>query len=197
VRRARSLSANRWTDSEVQVSFHFAGYFSKKIASRDAWLQAPAVTQIWSVSECISKGPENWIQKWRHNDLWLFDTPELAESVVAAGERHLFATIGYRIWHSGFDAGREDNLTMADAGTAVFDPAFQSLGFDAVVRSLNGFGCSPLSCNGAAATHPTNERCLFPTVEAAIAGAKEFSAGTWEPGVYWVVEVLGRRGGTV
>jgi hypothetical protein len=175
------------------VSFFFAGYFPKKIAAKDAWLEAPAVKEIWSVSECISKGPENWVQQWRHNDLWLFDTAELAESIVAPNERRTFTTVGYRIWHLGFDAGKEADPTISSIETAVLDPSFESLGFDAVVRGMNGFQCSPLSCNGAAATHPTNERCLFATVDAAIAGAKEFSAGNWEPGTYWVVEVLGRR----
>ena len=175
------------------MSFFFAGYFPKKIAVKDDWLKAPAVTEIWSVSECISKGPENWIQYWRHNDLWLFDMVELAESVVDPNEGSTFTTVGYKIWHVGFDLGKERSTTIPIIETAVLDPTFESLGFDAVVRGGDSFYCSPLSCNGAAATHPTNEKCLFATADAAIVGAKEFSAGNWEPGTYWVVEVLGRR----
>ena len=60
----------------------FAGYFPKRIVRRDPWLAAPHVDEIWSVSECMSKGPRGWIDRWRHNDFWLFDSVGLAESVV-------------------------------------------------------------------------------------------------------------------
>ncbi len=69
------------------------------------------------------------------------------------------------------------------------DSGFVSIGFDAVGLShkflglsQNSFGCSPLSCNGAAEQFAVNERCLFPTFNAAVAGAVEFSRGNWEPG---------------
>jgi hypothetical protein len=37
---------------------------------------------------------------------------------------------------------------------------------------------------------PVNEHCLFPTLDAAIAGAVRFAAEQPEPGDYYVVEVL-------
>jgi len=36
----------------------------------------------------------------------------------------------------------------------------------------------------------TNQYCLFPTIEAAIAGAERFAREQPEPGDYFVVEVL-------
>ena len=62
------------------------GYFPKRIVPRPEWLKAPGVLDICSVSECISPGPENWINHWRHNDMWMYDTEEIARSIV--GERH-------------------------------------------------------------------------------------------------------------
>jgi hypothetical protein len=74
-------------DSREMMTSLFVGYFPKRIMRRDSWLKAPAVREIWSVSECISKGPPDWINKWRHNDLWLYDTRALAESVVPPDDR--------------------------------------------------------------------------------------------------------------
>ena len=54
------------------------GYFAKKTATRPDWLKAPSVEEICSVAGCISVGPEGWIDRWEHNDMWVFDTPELA-----------------------------------------------------------------------------------------------------------------------
>ena len=156
---ARQTDENLSVNMERAVSFRLAGYFPKKIEPRDVRLKAPAVREIWSVSECISKGPKGWIDKWRHNALWLFDTPEVAESVVPEGERPDFRIVGYRVWPCCFEAGEERDLPAFDGETVLLDPAFVSRGFDAVVRGLNGFQCSPLSCNYAAATME-NERIL-------------------------------------
>jgi hypothetical protein len=171
----------------------FAGYFPKRIALRADWLKAPLVKEIWSVSDCISEGPPDWIDKWLHNDLGLFDTPELAESVVPEPDRGQYTIVGYRVWDRMFDHGKDVPLSTTPSSVPGPAPGFISLGFDAVARSMSSsFECSPLSCNGGAATFLTNENCLFETLDAAIAGAREFSSGNWEPGPYWVVEVLSR-----
>ena len=52
-----------------------------------------------------------------------------------------------------------------------------------------GFECSPLSCNGLAASLTANRYCLFDTLEAAMVAAERFSVGGAEPGSYYVVEV--------
>ena len=173
------------------MSLVFAGYFPKRIALGDEWLKAPFVQEIWSVSECISKGPPDWIDQWRHNDFGLFDTRELAESVVPESDRTGYTTVGYRVWDRMFDQGKEVPLPTDPPSVPGPEPGFMSRGFDAVARSGSfGFACSPLSCNGGASSLPTNERCLFRTLDEAISGAREFSTGPWEPGPYWVVEVL-------
>jgi len=175
------------------MAFLFVGYFPKRIALRDDWMKAPDVREIWSVSECISKGPPDWIDKWRHNDLGLFDTRDLALSVMAEKEAQTFAIVAYRVWDRMFDQGQEVALPPELPALPGPDADFVTVGFDAVARSGDSFECSPLSCNGGAATFPTNEACLFRTLEEALAGAREFSTGDWEPGPYWVVEVLSAR----
>jgi hypothetical protein len=72
--------------------------------------------------------------------------------------------------------------------------SFELLGFDAVSKSVaDFFECSPLSCNGAAKTFKVNAHCLFDALDNALAAAKEFSNGNWEPGPYYVARVLRRR----
>lgn len=172
------------------MSVVFAGYFPKKIVKRDEWLKAPHVSEIWSVSECMSKGPADWITKWHHNDLGLFDTIALAESVVPPDERASTRILAYRVWDRMFDAGQDLEAPLPARDLPGPEEHFARVGFDAVGRSHNSFDCSPLSCNGGAESIATNEACLFPTLEEAVAGAKEFSKGNWEPGPYWLVEVL-------
>ncbi len=174
----------------------FAGYFPKRIAPRTDWLKAPLVTEIWSVSDCISEGPPDWVDKWQHNDLGLFDTPELAESVIPESDTAQYTIVGYRVWDRMFDDGKEVPLSATVPSVPGPAPGFNSLGFDAVARSMNSsFECSPLSCNGGAETFSTNKNCLFETLDDALSGAREFSCGNWEPGPYWVVEVLSRGSG--
>jgi hypothetical protein len=179
---------------EQGMALVFAGYFPKRIALRDEWLKAPAVREIWSVSGCISKGPPDWIDKWLHNDVGLFDTRDLAMSVVPAKEAETFTIVGYRVWDKMFDQGQEVELRADLPVLPGPDAGFGTVGFDAVARSQGFFECSPLSCNGGAETFETNEACLFRTLDEALAGAREFSTGSWEPGPYWVVEVLSERG---
>ena len=178
------------------MSFLFAGYFPKKIAKRDDWLKAPHVNEIWSVSECISKGPTDWINKWLHNDLGLFDTVALAEAVIPPEERAETRVLAYRIWDRMFDAGQDVEAPLVVKDLPGPEGRFVPVGFDAVGRSHGSFDCSPLSCNAGAVTFATNEACLFQTLEDALAGAREFSKGDWEPGPYWVVEVLRFEAGT-
>ena len=175
------------------MALHFAGYFPKRIAPRPDWLQAPTVRRIASVSTCVSPAPEGWWEAWKHNAASLFDTPALAESVIPLGERGAYTLFAFRLWARAFDQGEERALPLALPPLDPPGPGFEPLGFDAVSREYDFFGHSPLSCNGAASTFAANADCLFPTLEAARTGARAFSQGRWEPGPYWVVEVLAER----
>lgn len=176
-----------------QPRFDFAGYFPKRILPRPDWLAAPAVREIWSVSNCMSKGPEGWIDHWKHNAQWLYDTVALAASVVPPEERDAFTIVGYRVAATMLDEGHEVPLDEAIQPPLGPEAGFESVGFDAVGLHQKTFACSPLSCNRGAESFATNEECLFRTAADAMAAAREFSRGNWEPGPYWIVEVLRRR----
>jgi len=173
------------------------GYFAKRIASKPEWLNAPAVREICSASDCISVAPEGWIKYWLHNEFGWFNRVCDALAVLPPDQRAQFRLFAYRIYHQRFSAGARYELALpGDVRPDPIPPAFESLGFDSVNKSLEsvlGFECSPLSCNSMAGEIETNEYCLFDSVDAAVAGAIRFSVEQPEPGDYYVIEVVEKR----
>lgn len=168
------------------------GYFPKIVAPKPEWLKdAPAVEEICSVSDCISKSPSDWIDQWKHNEMFVYDTPELAWSVVPQEDRHRYTLFAYRILPRLFGESEETEWQIPSLCVNALPGGFASVGFDAVSRSCGTtFECSPLSCNLMAAHYPVNRYCLLDDLETAIAMARDFAAGNCEPGPYCVVEVL-------
>jgi hypothetical protein len=171
-----------------------AGYFARRVVPPPEHLAAPGVREICSVSECISPGAENWIASWRHNGLGWFNHVADALSVIPEARRGEFRLFAYRI-HPEVFSGRE-RAAFAPPDDVKPEPlpaGFETIGFDSASRSslqASGLECSPLSCNGLAAELTVNEHCLFPSLDAAIAGAQRFAVEQPEPGDYYVVEVL-------
>jgi hypothetical protein len=52
------------------------GYMAKRVCRTPDWLGAPHVIDVYSVSGCISENFADYIQYWRHNGYWLFDSPD-------------------------------------------------------------------------------------------------------------------------
>jgi hypothetical protein len=173
------------------MELRLAGYFPKRVMPRPEWLKAPQVIDVCSISECVSDGPDDWVQKWLHNALGLFDTPELALRVVpAAAEYTMFA---YRFSTVRFAKGEPEEWPWPTIAPSAPPETFQRLGFDAVSKyrdDILDFECSPLSCNGLAAEWSANSHCLFDTLEQAVEAARRFSIEQPEPGKYYVAEVL-------
>jgi len=173
------------------------GYFPKRIVPRPDWLKVSSVFDICSVSECMSSGPEDWINHWRHNDLWVYDTEEIAWSIVRdQSKTGVYAIPAYRMVPLLFDSGKAEVLDIPPLSVQELSADFQFLGFDVVSRSQGAnFECSPLSCNGVAETEPVNAHCLVDDEETALRLALTFSSGAigCEPGPYRVLEVWRRQ----
>ncbi len=166
------------------------GYFPKRTMKRPEWLKAMSVDEVCSVSECVSRGPANWIDNWRHNEMWVYDSPELASSVVPEAERNEYDLYAYKILPVVFDEGSQQPFAVPELEVQPLPGAFERLGIDVVSRSFgNCFDHSPLSCNGMAEHVAMNRHCLVEDVETAFRLAAEFEAGGCEPGPYHVVEV--------
>jgi hypothetical protein len=174
------------------------GFFPKKIAARTDWFKNAVIRDICSVSNCISKGPENWINKWKHNTTtWMFDSPESARSVLEPTDAD-FTIFAYRVFPVLFDGDTTLPWEVRHSDGCDLG-GFEILGYDIVSRyGGSDFSCSPLSCNNGCETIPVNVHCLIDDMETAWKTAGRIAAeskahGTWEPGPYCLVEVYRER----
>ncbi len=194
----------------------FVGYFPKltvlknglKAENGDIWLKNEVVEEICSVSDCISKSPEGWIDKWKHNDLGFYDTELSAVSVVSEDDLKKYELFAYKLYPVKFDQGEIVKFTIKSK--AVEDlSSYTFIGFDVVSRSVSDFfECSPLSCNSGCEIFPVNRFCLIQDFKGAlrccqnisqeIAGVKTVKNaqglmeyhGKWEPGPYYLFQVF-------
>jgi hypothetical protein len=170
------------------------GYFPKKVVQRPDWLKAAGVSAIRSVCECVSAGPPDWIQRWTHNEMWVYSTIPAAWAVVPENERPEYELQAYRMLPMAWNVGTEKPFAIPPLDVESLPADFQSVGFDVVSieSSAEGFGHSPLSCNHMAQEITTNKDCLLDDIDIAKQTADTFSRGHVEPGPYYVVEVLRR-----
>jgi len=152
------------------------------------------VRQIASVSECLSKRPDDWVKRWDFNRATCWNTEAAAWACVPDDARPDFNLFAYRM----VPLLMLDDLFPKDLPTLPQKPellAYDQLGYDVAERNpaILGFGCSPLSCNGMAENIPVNEFCLIGDLESALATARRFDTEHPEPGPYVVIEVLAPR----
>ena len=164
------------------------GYFLKTRTPRpDGWNGPKHVSEIASVSECIAKGPEGWLELWEHNALGLFPTEDVARRLTR-GSRE-FSLVAYKVFPLLFVEGSAQAWTPPVV-EILEASGYDLLGYDVVSRSGDSlFECSPLSCNLAANEYPVNAYCLSDTLEHAYDASLRISAGNYEPGPYHLVEV--------
>ncbi len=153
-------------------------------------LKPCGVEEICSVSSCMSPAPENWINHWRHNELWAYDTQEIAWSVVLPELQHAFHLYAYAMYPLRFIHGEQQPFSIPELNVQPWPKSFIRLGYDGVSRSLDtNFECSPLSCNGMAERFAANRYCLIDSEQKGFELAQRFSESEPEPGPYHVVEV--------
>lgn len=168
------------------------GYFPKRYTPRPDGLDAPRVREICSVSECIASGPDGWLERWSHNDMWAYNSVREAWAVaLPEADASAWRMHAYRLLPVEFVASEHRPFEIPKLDVEALPANFESLGFDIVSRS-NGalFECSPLSCNYLAEEATANEYCLMSTLADAVRVAGEFARGEPEPGPYFVIEVL-------
>lgn len=171
------------------------GYAAKRRTPRPDGLEIPPrVEEVCSVSDCICLPAEGWIDRWLHNDMWFYDTPELAWSVVPELDRKDFGLYAYKLFPVLFDQGERRDLKILPVTPMKMASSFEFLGYDVAGPYLeNRISCSPLSCNHMAATVETNKYCLVDELERALELPAIFEERKCEPGPYCVVEVWRAR----
>ena len=167
------------------------GYFPKRVDAAPDWLLTEGVKEVCSVSEHVSPGPEGWIDRWLHNEMWAFDGEEAAWAVVPDGPSNAaYRMFAYRLFPVEFDGGEQRPFAIPPLAVKLPPAGYRRLGYDAVSRSCgSAFECSPLSCNSMAEQTATNRYCLVDDAQTAFHFAAEFEAQGCEPGPYYVVEV--------
>jgi len=173
-----------------------AGYMARKISAKRDWIKAPDVVDICSVSYCISEAFCDYIQHWKHNGYWFFDSPAVMGEIASAQSTDLSAYrfFYYEVYELQFDEERrvwqpfEPDPAFA---TKVEVPAHkQLLGFDVVSFDAQTIPeCSPLSCNNLAESIEVNEHCLLPSLETARQLLESGAFDNSEPGPFRVFGV--------
>ena len=166
------------------------GYFVKRPGTPSEWIRAAVVEEVCSVADCCSEEPESWMDHWIHNCFWLFDTPELARSVVPETDHSRYDLFAYRLFPYEWEEGIQVPFQIPPLKIQTLPPTFERLGCDIVSRTMgNAFEHSPLSCNGWVDRVAVNRCCLVDAPQIAFQLAVQFEAGCAEPGPYFVVEV--------
>jgi hypothetical protein len=171
-----------------------AGYLAKKVATRPDYLLAPQVTDIYSVSGCISEMFDNYVDHWKHNGFWLFDSPEIIRSITVEDSIVLdgLSLFYYEVFEREFD-GKIWQPFEPDPSfkTSVVVPSERRLeGFDVVsFYCRNMPECSPLSCNSMSKEILTNSHCLLASFLEAESLVTSGAFNDSEPGPYRIFAV--------
>ena len=140
---------------------------AKHVAARPGGLKADGVKDIYSISKCISDNFADYIDYWRHNGYWLFNSPEIIQKI--SKEHSVDITNAKIFFYEAYELKYNENKKIwmpfspeLSLETNVRNPDIKILeGYDVVARH----GCSPLSCNYLASEIETNEHCLLPSLE--------------------------------
>jgi hypothetical protein len=172
------------------------GYMFKKVAKTPKWLKVEDVIDVYSVSGCISKNFADYVNYWKHNGYWLFDSPEIMESLAKKENIDLLGStlFYYEAYQYEFNDLSNEWLTFGAEKsfvTSVEIPTNKNLqGFDVVsFWASTSPECSPLSCNLLAAEIPVNKHCLFNTFEEAQESIERGLFENSEPGPYRIFAV--------
>jgi len=170
------------------------GYMAKRVTKRPGWLQAANVIDIYSVSSCVSEDFADYINYWKHNGYWLFDSPEVIRSLAREQALGLEGTslFYYEAYEMEFGGGSWHTYTPEPSFQINVTPPTKKAieGFDVITFYARGHPeCSPLSCNSLAEKLRTNSHCLFPSFDDAKTTLTSGGFTKCEPGPYRIFSV--------
>ena len=172
------------------------GYMAKRVAKKPDWLKTDQVVDIYSVSGCTSQNFGDFIQDWRYNGYWFFDSPQIIQELAQAHEIDLEDTkmFYYEVYEfqcyeddpEWEEFGPENSLTT----DVQLPPQKHFEGYD-IVTFTNGNGpeCSYLSCNRMAEEITVNQHCLLETFEEAKTLLERKTFKKCEPGPCRIIAV--------
>ena len=172
------------------------GYMLKRVAERPDWLKVDAVDDIYAVSRCFSKPFADYIQYWRHNGYWFFNSPGDVAEICRTHSIDPAANVlfYYEVFEKQFDETARAWLSFKPEpsfATHVETSANTHLaGYDVTTFSVGTAPeCSPLSCNHMAEELPVNRHCLFETFDEAVQAVESGKFDHCEPGPFRIFAV--------
>jgi hypothetical protein len=170
------------------------GYMAKRICKKPECFNMPGVVDIYSVASDVNDDFADYIQFWKHNGFWFFDSPEIIRDVAKENSIDLSGTslFYYEAHESEFDGQKwRPFAPEASIATNVEVPSATTLeGFDVVTfYAGNSAECSPLSCNGLGEEIATNAHCLLESFEMAESCLNSGKFANGEPGPYRIFAV--------
>lgn len=171
-----------------------AGYLAKRVCKRPKVFKVSHVVDIYSVSNCMNDDFADHIQYWQHNGFWLFDSPEIIQTLALEHSLPLegMSLFYYEVFEKEFDGEHWQSFAPEPSfPTRVIPPSQNQLeGFDVVTfYGRTNPECSPLSCNSMAGELPTNAHCLFSSFEEAETNLTNGVFEDCEPGPYQIFAV--------
>lgn len=173
------------------------GYMAKRVVDCPrGWIDNEVVRSVHSVSSCLSKEFTDYVNFWRHNGYWFFDSPEIIVRVAKENDIDMSGTTFFRYEAYEFEYDEDDGEWRrfhpeTSFKTSVVPPReFVFEGYDVVTFSVgNTPECSPLSCNKMADSIPVNEFCLMDSFDEAKASLDAGRFNMTEPGPFRIMSV--------
>lgn len=172
------------------------GYMYKRVVKKPDWIKSEFVKDVYSLSHCVSDNFADYINFWKHNGYWLFDSPQIVEEIARGAAIDLAGTtlFYYEAYDYEYDDGTNQWIRFTPEPsfpTNVQIPRNKNLeGFDVTTFSQHTSPeCSPLSCNSLATDVPVNKHCLFRTFAEAKEALENSVFSNSGPGPYRVFAV--------
>jgi hypothetical protein len=170
-----------------------AGYMATRVQMPKGF-HIDSVVDVYSVRPCVNEDFADYIQYWKHNGYWLFDSPKIIRMLAREHSIQLDGTslFYYEVYEMEFD-GKTWSPYKAEPSfpTNVIPPQEKVLeGFDVVTfYAKNAPEHSPLSCNGMAEEIRTNQHCLLESFTEAYDQLNGGAFNNAEPGPYRIFAV--------
>jgi hypothetical protein len=110
-----------------------AGYMAKRVSKKPDVLDVPEfVTDIFSLSSCISHDFDYYIPYWKHNGYWLFDSPEIIKKLAVENSLPLEGTTLFYYETDGreFDGETWQTYSPESFPTNVVETSLNKLAFN-------------------------------------------------------------------
>ncbi len=178
----------------LDMTPRLVGFFPKRNDYENPFADQ-GIVEICSVSQCIRRGPEEWVELWKHNDVGFYNSEEMALSIIA-GEENDYTLFAYKLFLFCYENGvlKTETARLSEARALNLSAdlsGYVSVGFDVAshLPSVIHFECSALSCNCGFREFDVNAYCLLPNLDSAMAAQKKISERNYEPGEQYLLQV--------